>query len=342
MKKNFLIFSVLIAFIVAALGFDSTFKDIEEKYSGKNEEEIFDILFKMDIEDIFDEINYFSSLDIDDSALIYHAIVLSERTKEVSEERLVSTIIDDKTSLELKIILIDLYSDITQNQYSSPELEKLFLSEETDQTIKHKLIWDLKFEDDVALYDELVKLANGDNADLAFQAIKRLNSINKEYAVELSDSIISDYENQPTEKVRIAIKVKAMKLRGLDNEIETQAFIEFSNKILDVSKDELMRDTVIFALSTLNNEDALSTIVYREDIDEAIKCYCIEENYENLLSLLEKEPAPETIELAIRALNIYRIDELLQPLYKAMDNYQDLEFSKLLVLESNPLSDRRK
>ncbi len=339
--KKLMILIVLVAITAVMSAFSMhPFESMKNDYSGKSEAEISKALAKKSISDIVQEINTISSYNTDLSNLILHASALAERVDEISEEALLSFIGDDTNSVNLRIIMIQLIK-YKNSDVDKTLLKKLLVSNDTDSTIKQNIVLALS-ENDPETIELLKQVSEQEDELLAFQAIKQLNRIEPGIASDIADELLKNYTKEQPEKVRAAIKVKAEQLRkDASKDNEKSKFIQILIDLFNGSNDELMKDTVVFALSDLRDETAISIIVANKDIDRSIKMYCIDQNYSTLLKMVESNPTDTNIETVIQAMNIYPITDLISPLKAVADKAAPsgkASFSKLIEQEGNPVN----
>lgn len=340
-KLTLLIALVFISAVLSAFSMHP-FKSLKNDYSGKSEAEISKELAKKSISDIVQEINTISSYNTDLSNLILHASALAERVDEISEDALLSFIGDDTNSVNLRVIMIQLIK-YKNSDVDETLLKKLLVSNDTDPAIKQNIVLALS-EDDPETIELLKQVSEQDDELLAFQAIKKLNRTEPGIASEIADEILKNYTKEQPEKVRAAIKVKAEQLRqDASKGNEKNEFIQILLDLFNGSDDEIMKDTVVFALSNLRDEAAISIIVTNKDIDESIKMYCIDQNYSTLLKMVENNSTDANIETVIQAMNIYPITELISPLKEVInksDTSRKASFSTLIEQEGNPVNEK--
>ncbi|WP_368292736.1 hypothetical protein [Dehalobacter sp. TBBPA1] len=334
-----LILAVLTAFTANPL------ESLKRDYSNKTEKEVISELCMKPISDITDEINTISSNGADLSDITIQASVLAKRANEIPDDTLVSIIKDNKNSQNLRVTMLQLGKH--KKSFSSNEGKKILIDLLKDNkeefAVKQNAIWALP-DDDPLTVEVLTEISKQENDGvLAFQAIRKLNLIKPNLAIDLSNDILADYHNQQTEKVRAAIKVKAKQFSNEIKEIskEKNQFTQMCFDIFNTSDDQIMKDTVIFAVSELKDEAAITNIVRNEKIDRPVKAYCIDQNYSTLLRMIKNNPTDKNIETVIQAMNIYPIKDLLSPLKEAIDKSDSKNnFSKLVEQEANPVNEK--
>lgn len=345
-KRLALIITLVVASVLLTAFTISPFESLKKDYSNKNEKEVSLELSKKSFSEITQEINSISSYDTDLSNLILHSSALVERIDEISDDTLLSIIKDDKSSVNLKVIMVQLikYKNSSSGIADETVLKDLLMNDDTDSAIKQNIIWALS-EDDPKTVELLKEISKQDDELLAFQAIKKLNQTEPDIAIDISDDILNHYDKQQPEKVRAAIKVKAEQLRqDASKGNEKNEFIQMLLDLFKGTDDEVMKDTVVFALSDLKDEAAISIIVLNKDIEDSIKTYCIDQNYSTLLRMVKNNPTDENIETVIQAMNIYPIKDLVSPLKEVINKSNSRiskgSFSELIEQEGNPVNEK--
>lgn len=346
MKRNKLItvllvtVSLLAVFVFSALSTDF-FGLLQEKYVGLDEAEVVEKLRKMEYSELCGEINKFSSAGFKESDMIVLASILAEKIDAVSDERVIEDICNKKNSQILRVSLAQLCnSNNSQTALKDlSALEKVLFDKNEDSVVRRNLVW--VFAENKASAEILTSLANDDDELLSFQAIKALNKLNPEAAQKIADSFLSD--GTKGEKLRIAIKVKSREYKSLEaTTTDMKDFIEFCKDIYYKNiNDQLLTDTIVFALSDMRKEEAISFIIEEKSVEASIKSFCISQNYTLFLRLLKSDPSFETIELAISAMNIRPIDEVVHLLEEKIQNSDNKSnFTALKYDELIPADDK--
>ena len=229
------------------------------------------------------------------------------RADEITEKQVLSILTDKKYEDITKITAIQIFFKSQTPLKEEEPFKKILLDNSTIDEIKHNLLWLLAEKTDC---EELLEyLSLGNDGDLAFQALKALNIYYPEAVIPISDEILSSYQNGDTEKLRAAIKFKALQMANADDRSK-QPFIDFCLRLFDESKDELLKETIVFAFSDIRDIRAIRAIVESDEISIPNKAFCIYENRSILLDLA-KNPTPDDIQFLEKAMSIHRIDEVI-------------------------------
>jgi hypothetical protein len=178
------------------------------------------------------------------------------------------------------------------------------------------------------------KIALGNDERLAFQAIKQLSRTHPEKAIRIADDILDDYNGTMTDKVRAALKAKAIYLSYNSAPNERIEFIDFCEKILianNYDSEAYGVFTVLNSLSDTLSEETITYIVNNENIYREFKLFSIERNFTILRSMITDENYTEdNLNTVIKAMKIMPIKQLSEPLEKVM---KSKELSETVVKE---------
>jgi hypothetical protein len=278
-----------------------------KEYSGiESEEAMMEKLQAKSFEELIDDINATGD-SVDVSSLIFHASALAKKASDVPTEQLQSEIMNVNNSDTTRTILIQINKSLA-NSVDNDVLIPLLEQKDVDFEIKRNILLNI-YKANLGNADVLEKIALAEDGRLAFQAIKMLNTVDSNKAIEISDSIIQEYTGVVTDKMRAAIKVKASQLAGNSTIAERIEFVDFCDGVLSKSVNtkgtsDVITDTVIFALSDVMSEETISYIVNSKTIDHIAKVYCVEQNYPVLKSMLEKSTSTEKLDVVIEAMKI--------------------------------------
>lgn len=169
----------------------------------------------------------------------------------------------------------------------------------------------------------------GDKDELvSFQAIKRLNQIDTSKAIKIADEIIENYENEPSERINAALKVKSTEYRAARIEntlsekkmVEKDKFISICKNIIANSDSETLKDAAIFALSGATDSLSIEEIITNPNIDEAHKSYAIAQNTLTLKDMIKDNYSEENIALLCEAAKICPNKDFTETLNSAKEN----------------------
>lgn len=328
MKKKIIILATVVLLAVSVISgvvFASANENMGtlRKYENMSEEQVINNLKGLDKSKMTAEIkNVFSELSgTDINALIPFAAELRNRINEYSEDELVSLITNRDNDLFFRITIVQLYSGMKFEKRTSKgnnAIRDLLLDEKTENDLKENIITGLDFSDEKGL-KILDSIAHGENDMLAFQAIKKLNKIDSVKATRISNQILENYKNETPEKVNVALKVMAQEYRNnriqktFTNELQQRKmeFIEICIDIINTSKkDDKLQDCAVFALSDMTDSDAITAIIKNNNMDESLKVYAVDQNYNTLLEMAKSANSEQETDVICDAVNIYPLKGL--------------------------------
>jgi hypothetical protein len=216
-------------------------------------------------------------------------------------------------------------------------IRDLLLDEKTESELKENIIIGLDFSDEKGL-EILDSIAHGENDMLAFQAIKKLNKIDSVQAAGISNQILKNYKNETPEKVNAALKVMAEEYRNnriqktLTDELQQEKieFIEICVDIINTSKkDDKLQDCAVFALSDMTDSDAITAIIKNNNVDESLKVYAIDQNYNTLLEMAKLVNSDQETDVICDAVKIYPLKGLKNSLSEIKSKVSSNQISGL-------------
>lgn len=296
---------------------------INKDFSNISETEAMSKLAQNSFEEIINDINILSN-NVEMSDLIFHANALAEKAKEVPQEQISKEILNENNTDTTRVILTQIYRHIGGDG-NNQELLALLEEKDVDFEIKRNILLNVyqTAPNDSQFYE---KIALGEDDRLAFHAIKILNETNPKLAMEISDAIIENFDGTVTEKMRAAVKVKGSQLSNSSSKDELQEFINLCDSMLtNASKeDDIVADTVIFALSDVMSTETISYIIASDKVDNVVKTYCIDQNYSVLAEMISDNPTKSEIEIVSRAMSIYPITKMAEPLQVVLASQEKL------------------
>ena len=315
----------LVSLTAFALGKENM--KILQKYQNLTEEQISINLkglekskMTAEIKNIFAE---FSGEDV--NSLIPFATELRNRINEYSEDELISLITNENNDLFFRITVVQLYSSMKfekRTPKGNNKIRELLSEEKIESVLKENIVIGLDFSDEEGLII-LDSIAHGKNDMLAFQAIKKLNKIDSVKAAEISNEILSNYKEETPEKVNAALKVMAEEYRNhrlrntFTNKLEQEKmeFIDICVDIINTSKkDDKLQNCAVFALSDMTDSNAITAIIKNNHMDESLKVYAIDQNYNTLLEMSKSDITLQNIDIICEAVKIYPLNGLKQSL----------------------------
>ncbi len=314
--KIILIAAILILLLLtSALCFaDSQYFDIASKYSKMSEDKILKELKSMSFDEISEEINGIDENEVDYSELLYHENILAEKAKKLSSNELVNIISDENNSNYLRAICIQII-DHNGNNLTTDEVDKLIsilLNEDEADIIRENIIWILPENMGVAL--KIEPLIDKENDSVAMQVLKKINTIDSEYASNIAKSLAEDEINN--KKGLAAIKVITADFDKIKNKEEKDDWVKFCIDIIENSENKKddpdfeKFETMVFALAEMNYKDALYYIIESEKIENFYKTYAITENYELIKNILADNPTTEDLNMAKKAMDYAPNEEI--------------------------------
>ena len=267
--------------------------------------------------------------------------ILAEKIDTINDEQVIEDICNNKNNQILRVSLAQLcsYKNDRTGLKGITGLEKVLLDKNEDSVVRRNLVW--VFAENKDSIEILESLANDDDELLSFQAIKALNKIDPQKAQKIANGFLND--GIKGKKLHIAIKVKAREYKNTETTTtDMKEFIEFCKDIyLKNIEDQLLTDTIVFALSDMRKEEAIRFIVEEKSVENSIKSFCINQNYTVFLKLLNSDPSYETIELAIAAMNIRPIDKVVYMLEETIQKSENKSiFTALKYDELIPADDK--
>jgi hypothetical protein len=347
MKKEIIILG-LVALLVVSIVSITAFALVNEnmgtlrKYENMSEEQLLSRLKGLNKSEMTAEMkNIFAELSgADINVLIPFASELRNRINEYSEDELISLITNKDNDLFFRITIVQLYSSMKYEKRTSKgndSIRDLLLDEKAENDLKENIIIGLDFSDEKGL-KILDSIAHGENDLLAFQAIKKLNKIDSVKAVEISNKILKNYKNETPEKVNAALKVMAQEYRNnriqknLTAELQQKKmeFIEICVGIINASKkDDKLQDCAVFALSDMTDSDAITAIIKNNNMDESLKVYAVDQNYNTLLEMANSTNSDQEIDVICDAVKIYPLKGLKNSLSEIKSKVSSNQLSGL-------------
>ena len=324
-----------------------------ELLSLDTEEEIISYFQNKDFDELIFEMNLFND-DLTEPALIYPATALLEKAKDISPEKIIREIKNEKNNESVRITLIQINSALG-NEAINDELLPLLYNDNTSIDIKRNILLDSSLNEE--LYEEV---AIGEDSELAFHALLQLELVAPEKASAISNAFISNFNGKVTPQLRASIMEKGRSLRNNSTDEDITAFIKLCDEILksttktknEYSDDSLVADTIIFALSETRSKEGISYIIANEEIDDITKSGSIDENALVLKEMLAGLPSKKDVEIVVKAMNIHPIIEIapaledLMKIKKQNPGFETLELSRIetaiqnIVDEGVPLNEK--
>ncbi|MGD7052943.1 hypothetical protein [Sutcliffiella horikoshii] len=300
--------------VVDASSNDSALVKVFQKYLNKDEKEVKKEISKLTKQELLEEISILTSSP-NQNDLIPFFYELVERKDEFSNSELIKSIKDKKQKKATRELMIDTYIMKNEKNKDNSEIKKLLVDPTLDEDLKSRIVAQLNFSSE----DEelLTNLFEESDELLAFHSLKRLSKINSEKAAKISEEILASKKTSSPEKLSASLKVMANHYRKNNNSVKSKELIRYSEKIIETSKDEVLKDSAVFAVSDLMNAEAIISLINNENVDRQLKAFSIDQNYMILDDILENSPTELEIEAVIKAMQIYPISDLSINLEKA-------------------------
>lgn len=340
-RKPFIFLSalILISLLTAISVFSAFYIDsLIHKYRNKSSKEISDVLTDMSFMEICSEVNELSAQGAELSDFIAHASVMAEKAEHINSDNLMEIINDPGNSENLRIIVLQIldYKGIELNDGNIKDLHRIVKEKKANNIILQNIIWILPESRGTDKLMESVAL--GDNDEMAFQALRRLNMDNPEQAVLIARKFIED--DIKGERKRIAIMVISQYLRKSDDEREKDDWVSYCGKELakSIHADNFMlSNTIIHSLSGMRYLGAVACLINSDLLDETEKYLAAAENYKTFIDALSDNPTDEVIEYVIKAMEFCPTTEVIEKLketVKICEKEYDLTY--ILSLEAEP------
>lgn len=329
-KPKWIIVTVIIVIISSLIAISSFSGNlIAFKSSTANGDEILEELSNIPMDELCNEINILSDNGTDLGDLMYHSIAFVNKINSITNEELIDIISNENNSSNLRIIAIQAIDFIGNGKKINVNnvIKDIVLDKKADTNLRQNAVWLLDSSDES--YDILEEVIYQKDEKLAFQALKKLNNEAPERALKIANTLIENKEEN--EKLRIAIKVISLQMVESEDIGEKDKWVSYCIKVFDKAiseNNESMSNTVIFALSDMHYEKALYEIIKNEKVDDAMKKFCIMQNYQVIINVLENNPSKEDIGMAIEAMTLIPIDKtvyVLENVVKNSKDYYDLE-----------------
>ncbi len=340
-RKPFIFLSalILISLFTAISVFSAFYIDsLIHKYRNKSSKEISDVLTDMSFMEICSEVNELSAQGAELSDFIAHASVMAEKAEHINSDKLMEIINDPGNSENLRIIVLQIldYKGIELDDGNIKDLHRIVKEKKANNIILQNIIWILPESKGTDKLMESVAL--GDNDEMAFQALRRLNMDNPEQAVLIARKFIKD--DIKGERKRIAIMVISQYLRKSDDEREKDDWVSYCDKELakSIHADNFMlSNTIIYSLSGMRYLGAVACLINSDLLDETEKYLAAAENYKTFIDALSDNPTDEVIEYVIKAMEFCPTTEVIEKLKETVKICEkEYDLTHVLSLEAEP------
>lgn len=333
MLQVFIVICILVFGIMGVSAIKSPYNRIVEKYNWEDVESVANQMKDIRYWEIADEIKIVLKHTKDLDSAMAHAYVLQTRINDIPEDWFEKEISNADNEELYRCLLIELssYKNNKKGLINVEFLKDILKNDSENSFVRQSALFALM--NDKKSLDIIINCVNDKDDLLSFQALKVLNMIDKNKAVEISDQIIRQ-ERPDSEVYRMAIKIKSYEYQ--ENPYKTEEINNFIKRCIhlyETSEDLQMKETAIFALCDLQNIDAVKFIVNESSIDHYIKAGCVNQNYLVIKEMLLNNPTKENIDFAIQCEKIYAVDEVVD-LLKTMVKKDKLVFDE--INKANP------
>lgn len=286
-----------------------------EKYLGTDEQAMYDAAALMGKEELLAEIigeeEKIKNLE-DAIVLIPQLEALEEKESEFTGAELESLISSEETHDILKSVLINIY---IQKGADNEYLLNLIKKHDVSSYVKTHIASNASFG-----ANELSWIIENDiDDDAQIIAMKRLCIEDKEQAHKISSSLLEKEYSTLTDKDWIAVirglanyyyKVASEKMDERCYDGEEEIVINRLWELFYVTKNERLKDQIIYALAEIGKFSEYQKILYAEDIDDLVKISAIERNMNALRIAAEKADNLDELQVVIDSMKIYPINEI--------------------------------
>ncbi|OPA79284.1 hypothetical protein BVG16_09355 [Paenibacillus selenitireducens] len=339
-RKKFLLagISICLTLILSVGVAAANWDNILQKYLAKDEVALQNDVENMSNEQLIDEIDTLAAT-VDQPALnsssgksninilIPFVSELFQRKDELKDVDILSIIADNSKTDITHESLVDLYALKHEASKDGTEIKQLLLQDEISTRVKSRIVSTANFTiEDVELLKELIQK---DDGILAFNSLKRLSRIDGAESYRLSESILSNIENESNTTISAALKATANYLKdsnqsAIQKNTNLEAdFINVSLKIINTSNDPILKDSAFFAISEIGSQNAITQIIESDSVENQLKTYAIDQNFLTLKEMLTSNPTEDEIRTVLTALELLPIVDLLDPLKNVISNISD-------------------
>lgn len=314
-----LVLSIILANIpitVYASIFDIAHK-LFEQYTNKTEEQIYAMKLKDSKENLLAEIK---SMDkelsgSDKIAILPHAMALVEKKDEFSQDEIIGLLNNKETEGMLEGALIRIY--IGKN-YDKNKLLEFIDNACIDLESKESIVSLSDLSN-----DELKNIFYKNNSRIVIIAMKRLMVSDYKMAFDIAlDTFMKDTDNITDEKLLSSLLgIGEYYSRNDVNDEQKANIVEKMKKLFDTSKNELIKDNVIYSMARMKDFKIFKDIIENENVDIPLKISAIERNLNLIINKISTNASSkDEISCIEAAMKIHPILEVGEVLKKSIDN----------------------
>ena len=265
-----------------------------------------------------------AELNFNEQNFMYFSTAMLERADEFTDEDLTDIASNENYSGLMRVLAIQILGQIHNYEFDSDDLCDLLKADNISDEIRTNIMVACNFSSKTGK-ELLITLANDNNPETVFQAMKQLRSVDLDAACEIADNIISNYELYHEKIVCAAILAKSKALsienynaRATENDIAQ--FIQFCSDFHDEATDQVSQDTAIIGIKRLHRPEGIEAIVQNKKFDPIMQSGAIGENSVVLYQMIEEDPSEANIELVCHAMEICPISVFEVPLTKIRED----------------------
>lgn len=238
---------------------------------------------------------------------------LKERRGEIPPRDLVAAIRDPRRSQATRELTVDLLAGPPEHARVTPDVRGLLRDAQLEPALKARIVASYDFgAEDRAL---LRSLASGPEDPVAFHALRKLGSVDASAACNLALTSLASGEACSDSKLSAAYKVliRTGVIRS-DRAVRGALLRHLASVLESTHASEQLQDSAAFALSDMRSLDALRMLLESRGTDRIVQVGAVDQNALVIKSALENDPDEPTIELAVRAMELYPVVEIAAPL----------------------------
>lgn len=291
---------------------------IPREFQGMSPDKICIEKQKLSSEKLISEIKEVEKIDnsANNDYLMTMLVALTEKKADFSEDQLIEMMQDSTTGNGLNEAFVQIYAD---NKFDEKKLIKLLDDDNLDLTKKEAIVSNSHLSVDDLSY----VFKNQDNT-LSILAMKQIAVADKTRAVQLSLPIFQNLKSQSDEKVISACLGMAS---YYENDLTNKSFerekgqaIEKMKKVFHESKNELVKDQAVYAVSRICDYETFQRLIESDAVDFDLKVSAIERNIDKMMSRIDETSTKSDLKAIFEAMRLHPIFEVGERLQKAIDD----------------------
>lgn len=197
-----------------------------------------------------------------DEVSISYISEISERSKEFSDEDLISKIADNSGSANYRRGLLETY--LTKYDFVISDNKFLDMVEDPNFDIGMKILIIVCLSDDILASKEakdmLVSLSSSEEGELAYHAIKALADVDLQKALRISEEILENIDTELEEKINIALNLIAENLQYTNTAVfktsKNDSYVSYLYDVYQKTESTEVQVAVKSALSQISTKEA--------------------------------------------------------------------------------------